>query len=28
VLLASESKAPEVADRVPGDLDVLSSFAM
>jgi hypothetical protein len=26
-LLASESKAPEVVDRVPGGLDVLASFA-
>jgi hypothetical protein len=26
-LLASESKAPGVVDRIPGDLDVLASFA-
>jgi hypothetical protein len=26
-LLASESKAPGVVDRVPGGLDVLASFA-
>jgi hypothetical protein len=26
-LLANESKAPEVVDRVPGGLDVLASFA-
>jgi hypothetical protein len=26
-LLASKSKAPRVVDRVPGDLDVLASFA-
>jgi hypothetical protein len=26
-LLASESKAPEVVDGVPSDLDVLASFA-
>jgi hypothetical protein len=26
-LLASESKAPRVVDRIPGDLDVLPSFA-
>jgi hypothetical protein len=26
-LLASESKAPRVVDRVPGGLDVLASFA-
>jgi hypothetical protein len=26
-LLASESKAPRVVDRVPSDLDVLASFA-
>jgi hypothetical protein len=26
-LLVSESKAPGVVDRVPGDLDVLASFA-
>jgi hypothetical protein len=26
-LLASESKAPRVVDRIPGDLDVLASFA-
>jgi hypothetical protein len=26
-LLASESKAPGVVDRLPGDLDVLASFA-
>jgi hypothetical protein len=25
-LLASESKAPRVVDRIPGDLDVLASF--
>jgi hypothetical protein len=27
VLLASESKAPGVVDRIPGDLDILASFA-
>jgi hypothetical protein len=26
-LLASESKAPGVVDGIPGDLDVLASFA-
>jgi hypothetical protein len=26
-LLASESKAPGVVDRIPGDLDILASFA-
>jgi hypothetical protein len=25
-LLASESKAPEIVDRVPGGLDVVASF--
>jgi hypothetical protein len=25
--LASEGKAPGVVDRIPGDLDVLASFA-
>jgi hypothetical protein len=26
-LLASESKAPQVVDRIPDDLDILASFA-